>query len=84
MLLISRLFKGLDKSWLDAIVVTAWGALLINYWLNGSLSILIHPNYFWLAAFTGFALLIIGSIKAYLLFKYPQTKPNTAGQSACC
>jgi uncharacterized repeat protein (TIGR03943 family) len=79
MLLISRLFKGLDKNWLDAIAVTAWGALLLNYWLNGSLSILIHPSYFWLAAFTGFALLIIGSIKAYLLFKYPQAKPSTAG-----
>jgi uncharacterized repeat protein (TIGR03943 family) len=79
MLLISRLFKGLDKSWLDAIAVTAWGALLLNYWLNGSLSILIHPNYFWLAAFTGFALLVIGSIKAYLLFQYPQAKSSTAG-----
>jgi uncharacterized repeat protein (TIGR03943 family) len=79
MLLISRLFKSLDKNWLDAIAVTAWGALLLNYWLNGSLSILIHPSYFWLAAFTGFALLVIGSIKAYLLFQYPQAKPSTAG-----
>jgi uncharacterized repeat protein (TIGR03943 family) len=76
MLLISRLFKGLDRNWLDAIAVTAWGALLLNYWLNGSLSILIHPSYFWLAAFTGFALLTIGSIKAYLLFQYPQIKPT--------
>jgi uncharacterized repeat protein (TIGR03943 family) len=79
MLLISRLFKSLDKNWLDAIAVTAWGALLLNYWLNGSLSILIHPSYFGLATFTGFALLVIGSIKAYLLFQYPQAKPNTAG-----
>jgi uncharacterized repeat protein (TIGR03943 family) len=79
MLLIMRLFKSLDRNWLDAITVTAWGALLLNYWLNGSLSILIHPSYFWLAAFTGFALLIIGSIKAYLLFQYPQAKPINTG-----
>jgi uncharacterized repeat protein (TIGR03943 family) len=79
MLLIMRLFKSFDRNWLDAITVTAWGALLLNYWLNGSLSILIHPSYFWLAAFTGFALLIIGSIKAYLLFQYPQAKPSNTG-----
>jgi uncharacterized repeat protein (TIGR03943 family) len=78
-MLIIRFFKTLDKNWLDAIAVTAWGALLVSYWLNGSLSILIHPSYFWLAAFTGFALLIIGSIKAYLIYQYPQSQPNSTG-----
>jgi uncharacterized repeat protein (TIGR03943 family) len=76
-MLIIRWFKSFDRHWLDAIAVTAWGVLLLNYWLDGSLSILIHPNYFWLAAFTGFALLFIGSLKAYLLFRYP-ARPNSA------
>jgi uncharacterized repeat protein (TIGR03943 family) len=45
---------------LDVLAILAWGILLISYWLNGQLLLLIHPNYFGLALGTGIILLILG------------------------
>jgi len=32
--------------WLDVLAITAWGILMLKYWLTGKLNLLIH--YFWL------------------------------------
>lgn len=44
--------------WLDILAITAWGVLLLQYWLTGKLGLLIHPRYFGLTTVTGFVLLI--------------------------
>ncbi len=48
---------------LDILALGAWGVLMLKYWLEGKLSLLIHPNYFGLVIVTGFALLIIAAVK---------------------
>lgn len=50
--------------WLDVVAITAWGVLLLKYWITGKLSLLIHPNYFWLAIASGISLLILAFFKA--------------------
>jgi uncharacterized repeat protein (TIGR03943 family) len=53
--------------WLDVIAITAWGLLLLNYWLTGKLGLLIHPRYFGLSVAAGFGLLIIGGLGTWRL-----------------
>ncbi|MDP8965447.1 MAG: TIGR03943 family protein, partial [Cyanobacteriota bacterium] len=38
---------------LDIFALAAWGILLLKYWLNNELNLLIHPNYFWMVVVTG-------------------------------
>lgn len=54
--------------WLDVLAIAAWSVLLLTYWLNGKLGLLVHPRYFWLIIFTGFLLLVIAALKAWGLF----------------
>ncbi|WP_414529406.1 TIGR03943 family putative permease subunit [Nodularia chucula] len=49
--------------WLDALAVSSWGILMLQYWLSGKLYLLIHPNFFGLVIGCGVALLIIGALK---------------------
>jgi uncharacterized repeat protein (TIGR03943 family) len=49
--------------WLDALAITIWGILMLQYWLTGKLYLLIHPNFFGLVIFCGIALLMIGLLK---------------------
>ncbi len=62
--------------WLDALAFFTWGVLLLKYWSSGQISLLIHPNYFWLVVVTGLLLLSIGSLKTMplviALFRGPQ------------
>lgn len=53
--------------WLDVVAITAWGILILKYWLTGKLSLLIHPKYTWLVIAGGISLLIISSCKALTL-----------------
>ncbi len=55
--------------WLDVIAITAWGILLLKYWLTGKLNLLIHPNYFGLAIASGISLIIVGFFKAQELWR---------------
>ena len=55
--------------WLDVIAIAAWGILLLKYWLNGKLSLLIHPDYFWSAIATSIALLVISGLRAWALLR---------------
>ncbi len=49
--------------WLDALAITSWGILMLQYWLSGKLYLLIHPNFFGLVIGCGIAFLIIGLLK---------------------
>jgi uncharacterized repeat protein (TIGR03943 family) len=49
--------------WLDALAVTTWGILMLQYWLSGKLYLLIHPNFFGLVVGCGIAFVIIGLLK---------------------
>lgn len=55
--------------WLDVLAITAWGILMLKYWFTGKLSLLIHPNYFWLTVVAGIALIATGIAKARQLWK---------------
>ncbi|MFN6566989.1 TIGR03943 family putative permease subunit [Dendronalium sp. ChiSLP03b] len=55
--------------WLDVIAITAWGILLLRYWLTGKLNLLIHPNYFWLVIVTGITLILVGCFKGQELWR---------------
>ena len=55
--------------WLDVLAITAWGILMLKYWLTGKLYLLIHPDFFWLVVVAGIALLIIGFSKGLQLWK---------------
>ncbi|GAC1458660.1 MAG: TIGR03943 family protein [Chamaesiphon sp.] len=56
-------------SLLDVLAITAWGVLLLKYWLTGKLNLLIHPDYFWLVITTGVLLVVVGLLKAIQLLQ---------------
>jgi uncharacterized repeat protein (TIGR03943 family) len=55
--------------WLDVLAITAWGILMLKYWLTGKLNLLIHPNYFGLVIVTGIGLITVGFFKAQELWR---------------
>jgi putative membrane protein len=61
--------------WLDVLALLTWGGLLLRYWINGQLRLLIHPNYFWLVFVTGILLLFVGVLRAGLIL-VDSRKPN--------
>ncbi|OKH42075.1 TIGR03943 family protein [Nostoc calcicola FACHB-389] len=61
--------------WLDVFAISAWGILLLKYWLTEKLVLLVHPRYFWLVIITGIILLFLAAFKAWELWrKYPTPK----------
>lgn len=61
--------------WLDVLAISAWGVLLLQYWLTGKLGLLVHPNYFGLVIATGFALLLIAAFRVGGLWqKHPKPR----------
>ncbi|RAM48655.1 MAG: TIGR03943 family protein [Hapalosiphonaceae cyanobacterium JJU2] len=60
---INRIQKKL-LPWLDVLAITAWGILLLKYWLTDKLNLLIHPNYFGLVVAAALCLLIVAFFKA--------------------
>jgi uncharacterized repeat protein (TIGR03943 family) len=60
-------FQNLLAPLLDILALATWGVLMLKYWLSGQLSLLIHPNYFWLVIATGFALLLLAGTRAFQL-----------------
>jgi uncharacterized repeat protein (TIGR03943 family) len=61
--------RFLGSHWLDVAAVTAWGLLLLKYAIDGTLYILIHPSYFSLVTVTGVALLIIGGLHSWRIYR---------------
>jgi len=70
---------NLSLPWLDALAITAWGILMLRYWLTNKLNLLIHPNYFWLVIVTGISFIIIGLFKMQELWQLRRrdVTPNT-------
>lgn len=58
-----KIFHRLSP-WLDVLAIGSWGILLLKLWLFGQLSLLIHPNYFWLTVMAGFILVAIAALEA--------------------
>jgi uncharacterized repeat protein (TIGR03943 family) len=56
--------------WLDVLAITAWGILMVKYWLTGKLNLLIHPNYFGLVVVAGICLIIVGLLKMQELWQH--------------
>ncbi|MGB3652937.1 MAG: TIGR03943 family protein [Rivularia sp. (in: cyanobacteria)] len=67
--------------WLDVLAITAWGFLLLKYWLTQELYLLIHPNYFALVVIAGIALIIIGFVKGGQLLRQRSAVPNVQHMS---
>ena len=64
----SKTLKNL-LPWLDVLAITAWGFLLLKYWLSQELYLLIHPNYFALVVIAGIVLIVIGIVKGIQLWR---------------
>ncbi len=62
--------------WLDVLAIAAWGILLLKYWLNGKLALLIHPNYFWLVLVTALSLLTLAGLKGWELLRRRAVTPS--------
>jgi uncharacterized repeat protein (TIGR03943 family) len=62
-------FRNKLLPWLDVVAITAWGVLMIKYWLTGKLNLLIHPDFFWLVISGAIGLLIIGFFKGLQVWK---------------
>ncbi len=62
-------FQNYLLPWFDILAITAWGVLMIKYWVTGELYLLIHPYYAWLTIVTGILFLIFGVLKAIELFR---------------
>jgi uncharacterized repeat protein (TIGR03943 family) len=58
--------------WLDVVAITAWGILILKYWVTGKLNLLIHPDYFGLAIAGAMGLLIVGFFKAEQVWRRRQ------------
>jgi uncharacterized repeat protein (TIGR03943 family) len=57
------------QSWLDVLAITAWGILILKYWVTNKLNLLIHPDYFWLAIAGAIGLLIVSGFKTLQLLQ---------------
>lgn len=62
--------------WLDVLAIAAWGVLLVKYWLNGKLALLIHPDYFWLEIVTALSLLAVSGFKGWELLRRRAVTPK--------
>ncbi|MEC4816801.1 MAG: TIGR03943 family protein [Scytonema sp. PMC 1069.18] len=64
--------------WIDVFALTAWGLLILKYWLTSKLYLLLHPDYFWLAIAGAIGLLILAFFKAVQLLqkRRGETLPN--------
>lgn len=49
--------RWLVQEWLTVLALFLWAVVLLSYWLQGRLGLLIHPNYFALVIAAGFLLL---------------------------
>ncbi len=55
--------------WLDNLVLTSWGCLLLKYAVTGEYKLLIHPNYFGLMVGTGIVLLLMTGVRITLFLR---------------
>lgn len=53
----------------EVVAIALWGMLLLRYWTNGDLQLLIHPAYAWLTVSTGIILLGLTGIRVSTLHR---------------
>lgn len=70
--------KNFVLALLDIVALWAWGVLMLRYWLKGQLSLLIHPNYFWLVIATGVVLLFLAALRMFQLLT--QVRQRASGK----
>ncbi|NJR66386.1 MAG: TIGR03943 family protein [Leptolyngbyaceae cyanobacterium CRU_2_3] len=76
-----RLAKTLPwlQSLLDIAAISAWGILLLKFWLTGKINILLHPDYVWLAYSAGFFLVGLGLLKSsQLVWRSRSKRPQNS------
>ncbi len=59
---------------IDIAAIAAWGVLLLDYWINQKLTLLIHPNYIPLSVITGFLLIAIAVYRIWTLLQIRKSK----------
>lgn len=76
--------KGLYwlQAWLDVLALTAWGILLVKYWVSGKINVLLHPDYVWLAYSAGFFLLGLATLKLLQIFLKRSKQQQDRSRSA--
>jgi uncharacterized repeat protein (TIGR03943 family) len=62
-------------AWIDISAIAAWGVLLLEYWINQKLGLLIHPAYDPLSVMAGVMLLTIAAYRTWTLIQQ-----NRSGQ----
>jgi uncharacterized repeat protein (TIGR03943 family) len=67
-------FSPKTIAWVDVAAIGAWGILLLEYWVNGKLSLLIHPSYNPLSVIAGFLLLTIAAYRALTLIQQNKSR----------
>lgn len=61
--------RWLQQEWWTVVALLLWGTLFLQYWLQGRLGLLIHPNYFGLAIAAGVLLVVVGSWQGWRLWQ---------------
>ena len=59
---------------IDIAAISAWGVLLLEYWINQKLTLLIHPNYIPLSVITGLLLIAIAVYRIWTLLQIRKSK----------
>lgn len=65
----------------DTLALLFWGLMLLRYWWSGRLSVLLHPDYHWLAIGAGWLLVFMAVWRGVALFQSRITY-NPAGHIA--
>jgi uncharacterized repeat protein (TIGR03943 family) len=65
--------------WLDVLAIGSWGILFLKLWLLDRLSLLIHPNYFWMTVAAGFFLVAIAALESQQVMRRRRS-PQTGQQ----
>ena len=59
---------------IDIAAIAAWGLLLLEYWINQKLTLLIHPNYIGLSVVAGVLLIAIAAYRTWTLLQLRRSK----------
>jgi uncharacterized repeat protein (TIGR03943 family) len=54
---------------LDTLALLLWGLMILRYWWNGRLAVLLHPDYHWLAIGAGWTLLFLAGWRGLALVR---------------
>jgi uncharacterized repeat protein (TIGR03943 family) len=74
---------GLVVPWrevLDILALTAWGLMLVRFWVTGRLLVLLHPDYAWLSHSAAVVLLGIAGFKGTRLIAKRRVRSTPAGE----